>query len=297
MPYDVNHVLKHADVAGWALGALDPIDAQALEAHLRSCGQCQAAVAEFEPVAKALSRAAPAVEPPDNLQARTIASVLAAVAEDKDAAKIRPIPVAFRPAGPRPSQALPVPPGPDSDSDSDSDSGEPGPGRRPGAGGTIIRFPRWHGHARLAAVAGAIAGAVAAAIIAVLVIAPGSGHGLPAGAVKFNLAPASGQTASATATDVQDASGSWRITMNVQHLAVLTGEDYYECWYVRPARAGRPEQYVSAGTFVVPDNGSWIFSMSSGVDPTEFSRMEIHKESPGATSPQGPAILSGTAVT
>ena len=292
MPYDVNHVLKHADVAGWALGALDPIDAAAFEVHLRSCGQCQAAVAEFEPVAKALSRAAPAVEPPDHLQARTIASVLAAAAEDKDAAKIRPIPDAFRPAaGPRPSQALPFPPGPDARPD------EPGPGRRPRAGGTIIRFPRWHGHGRLAAVAGAVAGAVAAAVIAFLVIAPGSGHGLPADAVAFTLSSASGQAASATATDVLDASGSWRITMNVQHLAVLTGDDYYECWYVRPARPGRPKAYVSAGTFIVPDNGSWTFSMTSGVDPTQFSRMEIHKESPGATSPQGPAILSGTAVT
>jgi len=78
VPYDVNHVLKHAEVAGWALGALDPIDEQAFEAHLRSGGQCQAAAAEFEPVAKALGRASPAVVPPGDLETRTIASVLAA---------------------------------------------------------------------------------------------------------------------------------------------------------------------------------------------------------------------------
>jgi hypothetical protein len=301
MPYDVNHVLKHADVAGWALGSLDPIDAQAFEAHLRSCGQCQAAAAEFEPVAKALARAAPAVEPPDDLEARTIARVLAAAAEDqeatkiqripgalrpaaedRDAAQVRPIPDAFLPvAEPRPSQAPPIPAGPAEP--------EPGGGRR--AGAKVIRFPRWHGHGRLAAVAGA----VAAAIIAVLVIMPGQGHGLPASAVTFKLGPLPGHTASGTATDLPDAYGSWDITLSVQHLTNLGTEDYYECWYVSPASPGHTKVFVSAGTFVVENNGSGTFSMTSGVDPRQYSTMEITADSPGATGPQSTVILSGTA--
>jgi anti-sigma factor RsiW len=82
--YDVNHVLERAEVVGWVLGALNPAEARAFEGHLRSCRQCQAAAAEFEPVARALGRAAPATEPPGDLQARTIASVLAAAAGDRD---------------------------------------------------------------------------------------------------------------------------------------------------------------------------------------------------------------------
>ena len=79
MPYDLNHALEHPDVAGWVLGALDPVDAQDFEAHLGSCEACQAAVAEFEPVARALRSAAPAAEPPADLQARTAAAVQYAI--------------------------------------------------------------------------------------------------------------------------------------------------------------------------------------------------------------------------
>jgi anti-sigma factor RsiW len=55
----------------------DPDDARDLEAHLSGCDQCQAAVAEFEPVVQGLSRAAPAVEPPADLAAKTLAAVQA----------------------------------------------------------------------------------------------------------------------------------------------------------------------------------------------------------------------------
>lgn len=42
---------------------------------MRSCDQCQAVVAEFEPVARAFGEAAPAVEPPGDLETRTLAVV------------------------------------------------------------------------------------------------------------------------------------------------------------------------------------------------------------------------------
>jgi anti-sigma-K factor RskA len=79
MPYDVQHALDHAEVAGWVLGVLGPDDARDFEAHLSGCDQCQAAVAEFEPVAQGLSRAAPAVEPPADLAAKTLAAVQHAI--------------------------------------------------------------------------------------------------------------------------------------------------------------------------------------------------------------------------
>ena len=78
--------LGHPDVAGWVLGALDPSEAGRFEEHLRSCGECQAAVAELEPVARVFRKAVPAAgptaaaEPPADLQARTIDSVEQAAA-------------------------------------------------------------------------------------------------------------------------------------------------------------------------------------------------------------------------
>ncbi len=84
MPYDANHALEHPDVAGWALGALDPVDAQVFEEHLNSCADCQAAVAEFEAVARSFKLAAPADEPPADLEARTVAAVqFAAIAGNR----------------------------------------------------------------------------------------------------------------------------------------------------------------------------------------------------------------------
>jgi anti-sigma factor RsiW len=79
MPYDVRHALDHAEVAGWVLGVLDPDDARDFHTHLLGCDQCQAAVAEFEPVARGLKHAAPAVEPPADLAAKTIAAVQHAI--------------------------------------------------------------------------------------------------------------------------------------------------------------------------------------------------------------------------
>jgi anti-sigma-K factor RskA len=67
--------LGHLDAAAWALGALDPEEAERFPAHLQSCGRCRIAVAEFEQVARALAHPPPAAEPPPDLEARTLASV------------------------------------------------------------------------------------------------------------------------------------------------------------------------------------------------------------------------------
>jgi len=85
MAYDAQHALEHAEVAGWALGVLDPADAQAFKDHLRTCNHCQEAAAEFEPVVQGLRRAAPAVEPPEYLEANTIAAVQQVVISSRQA--------------------------------------------------------------------------------------------------------------------------------------------------------------------------------------------------------------------
>ena len=152
----------------------------------------------------------------------------------------------------------------------------------------VIRFPRWHGSARLVA----IAGAVAAAVIAAVVILPGLGGGTPAQAVTFKLGSPSGQAASGVATARSDASGSWNITLTVQHLKNFGDSPWYECWYV----SGGHRKVASAGTFLVPDSGSGTFSMTSAVDPHQFRTMEITIESPSNNgSLQGPVVLSGQA--
>jgi anti-sigma-K factor RskA len=79
MPPDAIGELGHPDAAAWALGALDPGEAERFQAHLQSCGGCRIAVAEFEQVARALAHPPPELEPPPDLQARTLASVQHAV--------------------------------------------------------------------------------------------------------------------------------------------------------------------------------------------------------------------------
>jgi anti-sigma-K factor RskA len=75
VPSDVSHALGHPDAAAWVLGALDLDDARSFEDHLRSCVQCQELVAGFEFVAGALALSGPAVEPPADLEAKTVAAV------------------------------------------------------------------------------------------------------------------------------------------------------------------------------------------------------------------------------
>jgi hypothetical protein len=98
MPYDVNHAREHPDVAGWALGALDPDDARAFEQHLESCDQCPAAVAEFKAIAETFSQAAPRIEPPPDLTAKSVAAVQFAMMEAArpDLAPVPAVPKASR---------------------------------------------------------------------------------------------------------------------------------------------------------------------------------------------------------
>ena len=166
----------------------------------------------------------------------------------------------------------------------------------PQAQPVVTRLPVWRRYqGRLAAVV-----AVAAAIIAAAIVVPlslGGGRLAPAQATVViplhatTAAKVSGfGAANGQATARQDASGSWDITLTVHHMKNFGDAKWYQCWYLSTQHG----QVASAGTFLVPDSGSGTFSMTSAVDPHDFSTMEITVGPPnkdGALA--GTAILSG----
>lgn len=67
--------------APYVLDALSPQERDAYEAHLRSCSQCRAEVAELRQVVDVLPLACEVLEPPPNLRDRIVAAVEAEVRE------------------------------------------------------------------------------------------------------------------------------------------------------------------------------------------------------------------------
>jgi anti-sigma-K factor RskA len=63
--------LKH-DAAAYALGALEPAERAAFEAHLASCAECTADVRQLRVTASALPHAVPQVSPPPSLRAKVL---------------------------------------------------------------------------------------------------------------------------------------------------------------------------------------------------------------------------------
>ena len=57
----------------YALDALDPDESRAVEAHVRSCTDCQAALREYSTVSDGLMFAMPCQPPPPRVRARLIA--------------------------------------------------------------------------------------------------------------------------------------------------------------------------------------------------------------------------------
>ena len=264
MPYDAQHALEHPEAAAWALGALDPDDLAAFEEHLRSCEQCQEQAAEFDPVAKSLTLAAPATTPPDELEYKTLAAVrYAAMAEHR--AEAEPL---AAPADPNLTIASEQKPDPAS------------------------RASRWwhlHWTSSLLPAVTALGAAVvtAAAFIVVQVFQLTA----PAVVASFDLKAQPGQTGSATAT-ARHTNGGYDIQLTVNHLKALGKGQFFECWYAGTNnRPGHPE-LITAGTFT-GSNGT--FTMWSAADPAQFRVMQITAEQPGDAGQHGKVILSGRA--
>ena len=209
MPYDAQHALEHAEVAGWALGALDPDDAAAFEEHLRSCRQCQAAAAEFAAVTGSLALAAPAAEPPPDLEIKTLAAVRYAVMAESRA---------------RPEPAAP----------------------NPAAASKASRW--WHLHwsnPLLSAVTALGAAAVTAAAFIGAQVFPAAA---PAVAASFDLKAQPGQSGSATAT-ARRIHGGFEIQLTAKQLPKLSQGQFFECWYAGPDNRPGNRQLITAGTF------------------------------------------------
>jgi hypothetical protein len=172
MPSKGNADLAHPQAADWVMGTVGPDEAVGFQLHLSGCPHCQAAVAEFGQLGQMLQHLPPAAEPPPGLEARTMASVLAAAAEDRTSTKVHQIPGGLRAEDQTATKIHHVPRASPAASDTSSSTQA-----------SVIRFPRWPGRAGLLA----IAGAAAAAIIAAVIVLPGLGGGLPKGAFAFKL--------------------------------------------------------------------------------------------------------------
>ena len=289
MRYDMHPPLGHPEVAGWVLGALDRPDSGAFGEHLRSCSRCQAAVAEFESVATALGRPAPADEPPAELEAR----VLAAVQRGAPAPSVE---ATEMPSAQQTWQAV--------------ETWQVVPGEQTGELPRLEEVPR-AGHAvrreeeiaarrprrvsnwlLVAAMAAAVAIAVGVTLLgrAVFRTTP------PTVTATAPLRAPGGATGSGTATARPAAAAEgWSVQLTVTGLKKLPAGRYYECWYAGPG--GR--EPISAGTFTVDGGGSQAFTMWTAADPHRSTTVEITVEGPASVGqhsagPHGPVVLEGT---
>lgn len=69
------HEDRRDDLAAYALGALEPREASALESHLATCAECRAYLAEIRPGIDLLAASAPQLPPPPGLRERLLATV------------------------------------------------------------------------------------------------------------------------------------------------------------------------------------------------------------------------------
>lgn len=82
----------HTDLGGYVLGVLEPEEVTAFEAHLAECPDCRRDLVELAAMPELLVNAAPAVDVPADLMARTFAAIDAAAALPEPA----PVPAARR---------------------------------------------------------------------------------------------------------------------------------------------------------------------------------------------------------
>jgi hypothetical protein len=262
---DAGHALDHPDAAGYALGALDRVDLTLFEDHLATCERCQAQVAEFTLVVESLALAAPAAEPPGDLEFKVLAAVQAAAAESA-ATETGPARVLVPAAA---------------------------PGQAERGSGVAVRARRWRQFHWASPLYAAVA---AAAVTAAVFIGSTLIHSSPAVAATVSLSARPGYAGSGTAI-ARAAQGGFEISLTVKDLPASGPGQFYECWYAGPGnRPGHPE-LITAGTFTVTSGGSHTFSMWSAANPASFKVMQITLEQPGDAGQHGKVILSGTART
>jgi hypothetical protein len=288
--------LAHPEAFDFVWGNLPSAKRADFNRHLAGCRYCQGVVDEYSEIGQIIKNLPPHVEPPPDLEDRTVAAMAAALAgqraqtdrrsdpEDQAATPVYPIPDVRPPAG----DETPVQPRP-----------RPQPPAELQARPEVTRLPGWRRYrGRLAAVV-----AVAAAIIIAAIAIPlslGGGRITPiqatvviplhatAAAKVFGVGTATGR---ATARQVGE---SWTFDLSVRGLKPLPGNDFYECWWTAPGTTKLHPLLATGGSFVVGNSGSAIVTMTTGVDPTQqFRTMEITAESPGDGAQHGAVLLTG----
>jgi hypothetical protein len=287
--------LAHPDAFDFVFGNLPAANRAAFNRHLAGCRYCQGVVDEYSDIGQIIKDLPPHVEPPPDLEDRTVAAMVAALAgqraqtdrrsdpEDQAATSLDPIPAVQPPAGdetrvqPRPQLQPPA---------------------EPQARPVVTQLPVWRRYqGRLAA-----AVAAAAAIITAAIVVPLSLGGSQTTAASVTVvtplhataaAELIGDGAATGRATARQAGPSWTFDMTVQGLKVLPGNDVYECWWAAPGSTMARPQLVSGGTFVVDNSGSTTVTMTTGVDPRQFRTMEITAESPGNGALHGTVILTG----
>jgi hypothetical protein len=303
--------LAHPDAFDFAFGNLPSAKRAEFNRHLAGCRYCQGVVEEYSEIGQIIKDLPPHVEPPPDLEDRTVAAMVAALAgqraqtdrrpdpEDQAATSVYPIPEVRPPAGeetrvqPRPQLQPPA-----RDDTRIQPRPQLQPPAEPQARPVVTQLAVWRRYrGRLAAVVAAAAAIITAAIVVPLSL---GGSQITAASVTVVIplhataaAKLIGDGAATGRATARQAGPSWTVDMTVQGLKVLPGNDVYECWYATSGSTQLHPRLVSGGTFVVDNSGSITVTMTTGVDPRQFRTMEITAESPGNGAIHGTVILTG----
>jgi hypothetical protein len=206
----------HDDVAGYVLGTLDPVDADAFARHLAQCPACRAELADLEwladlPVHPVVDEPLPA-----GLEARTFAAI------DRSA-------------------HLFTEPKPEPDPKHEHEPARPARRRR----SALRRWP----------VITAAAAVVAAAILTATLTLGSTSPSPGSRPIAIELASATGGPASGTAV-IQRSTKGLSVDMKLEHLHPSPPGAAYTCWLVGPDDSPTHHDWVSLGDFTVGSSGS-----------------------------------------
>jgi Anti-sigma-K factor rskA len=299
----------HPEAFDFVFGNLPPAEGAGFNRHLASCRYCRAVVDEYAEIGGIIKILPPHVEPPAELEERTVAAMVAALAgqrasadrrsDAENKASTRVYPVREIDHGAEPETL--VQPRPQLGSAAGDDTTlRPAPGDPPARARPVVtRLPLWRRYrGRLAAAVAVAAAIIVAAIVVPLTLGRGQAEVtvvIPLHATTeakdFGVGEATGQ---ATA---RQAGESWTFDLTVHGLKPLHDNDVYVCWWVGPGSTKIHPLLVTGGSFIVGDSGSTTLTMTTGVDPRQFRTMEITAEQPGNGALSGAILLTGQPAT
>jgi anti-sigma-K factor RskA len=267
------------ELAGaFVLGALEPADAAAVRAHLATCTDADAEIAELGGVLPVLAESVPIVEPPAGLKARIMAAAAADLAtrwENEAVAAVAPGPAPASAAPGTPAEPTPFP------------SGTERAARRTrvSAGTWVLRIAAVLAIVLLGGWNLLLQGQLNAAktyeqsVATVLDVAaqPGS---------HTAILTAAGGTGSGLAA----ISATGEVTLAMQDLAPTSGTTVYTAWVI-----GGDGVPVPLGDFKVGNSGTASFQATGAPSANGVVLALTLEPGPGATTPTPPIISKGVA--